>query len=294
MIRNIDIDLLRAFVTVYECGGFSHAADRLARTQSTVSHQIKKLESILGKELFHRSTRSIEMTTEGEVLLTYAKKMISLNDEAFGRITDADISGVVRLGATEAFAANHLADVLFQFSKTHPSVRLEVDCDLSHNLIERYEKGNYDLILIKRDTKTKIHGNKVWKEALIWVSNQRFELESDRVVPLVLSPAPCVYRGKMLHALEKRKINWSSVFTSTSMHGRIAAARSGLGITAIPKEMLSKTSNLISLEHAKSGLPPLPSIEIDLLQNKETMSDAALRLAEHIIFALEHEPTLKS
>ena len=130
MIRNIDIDLLRAFVTVYECGGFSHAADRLARTQSTISHQIKKLEAILGKELFHRSTRSIEMTTEGEVLLTYAKKMISLNDEAFGRITDADISGVVRLGATEAFAANHLADVLFQFSKTHPSVRLEVAISL--------------------------------------------------------------------------------------------------------------------------------------------------------------------
>lgn len=292
MLRNIDIDLLRSFITVYESGNFSHAAERLGRTQSTISQQIKKLEDILGKPVFVRNTRSLNITTEGEVLLPYARQIISLNDEAFGRISKADISGVVRLGAPEAFATNHLPDVLVQFAKSHPSVALEVECGMSHNLLEDFEKGDFDIILIKRDNKSKIYGNKVWREELIWVGQQKRSFAIESTLPLILSPSPCIYRAKMIESLNKKRLKWNTVFTSGSMNGRIAAARSGLGITAIPKEMLSHVHGLISLEH-NCGLPTLTPIEIDLIQNKQKMSDAAQRLAEHIVFALENDPSLR-
>lgn len=291
MLRNIDIDLLRSFITVYESGNFSHAAERLGRTQSTISQQIKKLEDILGKPVFTRNTRSLSITTEGEVLLPYARQIISLNDEVFGRISKADISGVVKLGAPEAFTTNHLPEVLVKFAKSHPSVALEVECGLSHDLYEDFEKGNYDLILIKRDNKSKIYGNKVWREELIWVGQEKKSYKRDSIIPLILSPSPCVYRTKMIDALEKKRMKWNTIFTSGSINGRIAAARSGLGVTAIPKEILPQVHGLISLEH-NCGLPTLAPIEIDLIQNKQKMSDAAQRLAEHIVFALENDPSL--
>jgi DNA-binding transcriptional LysR family regulator len=291
MIRNIDVDLLRAFLAIYEAGSFSHAAERLGRTQSTISQQIKKLEGILGREVFLRNNRAVNLTTEGEVLLPYARQMVSLNDEVFGRITKPDISGTVRMGAPEAFATNHLPDVLVQFSKSHPSVALEVHCDLSHNLVEQFEKGDFDLALIKRDSKTKIYGNKVWRESLVWAGLEKQKFSAGDTVPLILSPYPCIYRSKTLEVLDKKKIKWSAVFTSGTMSGRIAAAKAGLGVTAIPKEMLSQTRGLISLNET-AGLPRLADIEIDLLQNKNSMSDASRRLAEHIVFALENDPSL--
>lgn len=290
-MRNIDIDLIRAFQTVYETGSFSHAADRLGRTQSAISQQIRKLEELLGNDVFIRTKGSITLTSEGEILLPYARQIITLNDEAFGRISKPDISGTIRLGAPEAFAQNHLPEVLVQFTHSHPSVRLEVDCDVSPNLVERFEKGDFDLILFKRDDKIKVYGNKVWKEPLVWIGQKNYEYKKTDIVPLILSPSPCIFRNKMTTAMDKKKIKWSPVFTSASITGRIAAAKAGLGITAVPKEMLSHINGVMSLEHSKA-LPPLSDIEIDMLQNEETMSDAARRLAEHLIFALENNPTI--
>jgi len=217
--------------------------------------------------------------------------MVSMNDEVFGRITKPNISGTVRMGAPEAFATNHLPEVLVQFSKSHPSVALEVHCGLSQNLMEKFEKGDFDLVLIKRDDKTKIYGNKVWRENLVWAGTEKQKFHKSDTVPLILSPYPCIYRSKTLDALDKKKMKWNAIFTSSNMSGRIAAAKAGLGVTSIPKEMLSQTRGLISLNE-NSGLPKLTDIEIDLLQNKEIMSDASKRLAEHIIFALENDISL--
>ncbi|MFP4098664.1 MAG: LysR family transcriptional regulator [Alphaproteobacteria bacterium] len=292
MIRNIDTSLLRAFLAIYEAGSFSHAAERLGRTQSTVSQQIKKLEDILGKEVFLRSNRAVSLTTEGEILLSYARTMVAMNDEVLGRISKPDISGAVKLGAPDAFAAHHLSNILVQFKKSHPSVGLTVRCDVSRYLIEDFQRGHLDIILIKRDKKVKIYGNKVWYESLVWVGQGQERFNIGDTVPLIISPSPCVYRGKMIDALDKKKFNWHAVFTSSNMTSRIAAAQAGLGVTVIPKGMLSNIGGLFSLG-AHSGLPALSNIEIDLVLNEERCSDAALRLAKHIVFALESNPALR-
>lgn len=291
MIRDIGIDLLRAFLVVYEARNFSRAAERLGRTQSTISQQIKKLEDLLGYDVLKRSKRSVNLTTQGEILLPYAQKIIAMNDEVFGRISKPDISGTVKLGAPEAFSANHLPNILMQFAKSYPDVALEVECDLSHNLLEKFGQGYFDIALIKRDSKSKIHGNKVWHESLIWAGCEKKTFNKTMPLPLILSPHPCVYRAKVLDTLDKKKIKWKPVFTSSSMTGRIAAAKAGLGVTTIPKEMLAYTHGLISLDE-KVGLPKLPSIEIDLITNENNKSDAAERLADHIVFALENNPSI--
>ena len=115
--------------------------------------------------------------------------------------------------------------------------------------------------------KTKIYGNKVLREALVWAGQGKEQFKMGDTVPLVLSPNPCVYRSKMIDI------------------------KAGLGITVIPKEMLAGIHGLFSLGES-SGLPTLPAIEIDLIVNEEKASDATARLAEHIIFALENNPSI--
>lgn len=292
-MRNIDTDLLRAFLMIYETGSFSFAADKLGRTQSTISQQIKKLESLLGKDVFSRQRRSVELTPVGEMLLAYARKIVDLNDEIIGRISKSNVSGLVRLGAPEAFASNHLPNVLMQFSKAYPSVALEVNCELSHSLLEGYHKGIFDLVLFKRSSKHRGAGHRVWHESLIWVCSEKRKFLDNASVPLILSPYQCVYREKMINALEKKKMSWHGVFTSGSMNGRIAAAKAGMGVTAVPKELLSLNKGLIALSE-DSGLPRLNAIEIAMMYDKQSTGDAATRLAEHIIFALENDPSLVS
>lgn len=290
-MRNIDTDLLRAFLMVYETGSFSFAADKLGRTQSTVSQQIKKLEDLLGKEVFSRQRRVVELTPVGEILLAYARKIVDLNDEIISRISRSNVAGLVRLGAPEAFASNHLPNVLMQFSKAYPSVALEVNCDLSHNLLDGFQKGLFDLVLFKRNAKNRGAGHRVWHESLIWVGAEKRKFSDPDGVPLILSPYPCVYREKMITVLEKKKMPWHAVFTSGSMNGRIAAARAGMGVTAVPKELLAINKGLIALGE-DSGLPRLDVIEIAMLYDEQLMSDAAKRLSEHIVFALENDPSL--
>jgi DNA-binding transcriptional LysR family regulator len=291
-MKNIDIEWLRAFLSVYESGSFSHAAKQLGKTQSSISQQIKKLEDLLGRDVFTRTNRSVHLATEGEILLPYARKMIAMNDEICGRIGEPHITGTVKIGSPEAFATYHLPDILVQFSKSHPDVALEVQCDLSHNLVDHFKDGALDIILFKKDRTSRLNGTKVWRESLVWAGQDKDQLKNCDMVPLILSPAPCVYRNKMIEALEEDNIAWTPVFTSSNMTNRIAAARAGLGVTLIPKEMLATSHGLTALGES-AGLPAVPAIEVDLMINEEHKNDAATRLAEHITFTLEHNPSIK-
>ena len=90
---NLDIDLLRSFAAVADTGGFTAAGEVVARTQSTVSIQIKRLEEIVGKKVFERTSRSLALTPEGEMLLGYARRILELNDETVRRIAEPPVTG---------------------------------------------------------------------------------------------------------------------------------------------------------------------------------------------------------
>lgn len=132
---NLDIDLLRTFVTIADIGNFTRAAERLGRTQSTISLQLKRLEDELGHRLFERNARNVRLTSDGELLLTYARTILRINDEAVSRITEPDLEGLVRLGTPEDFATSYLPAVLSRFARAHPRIALDVRCDLTLNLL---------------------------------------------------------------------------------------------------------------------------------------------------------------
>src|ERR1700710_3130107 len=99
----LDPDLLKAFVAVADHRSFTRAASMLNRTQSAVSMQIKRLEDRLGVELFHRTKVNVELSSAGEGLLGYARRILVLNDEAVGRVWDHKVEGFVRIGVMDDY-----------------------------------------------------------------------------------------------------------------------------------------------------------------------------------------------
>jgi len=282
---NIPPDLLRAFVAVVECGGFSQAAERLLRGQSAVSLQVKRLEDRLGVKLLDRNPRRVALTPEGELLLDRARRILRLNDELVAQFSEVELSGLVRLGAPEDFATSHLPAVLARFARAHPRVALEVTCELTLEVIERFRTGGLDIALVKREPLGGIGGIRVWREPLVWVAGDRRLAEPDGPLPLAVSPRPCVYRKRATDALDAAGRSWRIAYTCGSLAGTHAAVRAGLGVTVLPKAMVPH--DLTMLDAVSFGLPDLADTEMALLSAPQ-LSPAAQRLRDVIVRELEH------
>jgi DNA-binding transcriptional LysR family regulator len=172
----LDPDLLRAFVIIADTRSFTRAAERLLRTQPAISLQMKRLEEAVGRSLLKRNPRLVRLTPAGEVLLDYARRILALNDDLLARVKEPDLVGTVRLGTPEDFATMHLSGVLARFSQAYPGVALEVTCDLTLNLIERFRQGSFDLALIMREPSLANGGTRVWREPLVWVTATNLRL----------------------------------------------------------------------------------------------------------------------
>lgn len=286
---NLDLDLLRTFVTVAEAKSFTRAGQRPGRSQSAVSLQMRRLEHQVGVTLMSRDPRHVVLTEEGDAFLPKARRLLRVNDEILAEVRGDDIEGEVRLGAPEDFATVHLPDILGHFARLHPKVSLTVTCDLTLHLIDRLREGHLDLALIKREPLGPDHGVRVWREPLVWVAADAAVLESSPVAPLVLAPSPCVYRKRAVSALEASGRAWRCAYTSPSLAGQHAALRAGLGVTVLPRDMAPP--DLAVLGDAE-GLPRLPDAEIALLRSRTAVPTAAARLAEYVLAALDRRHAL--
>ncbi len=256
---------LECFIAVAETNSFTRAADKVARTQSAVSQQVTKLELQLGKSLFTR-TRNLALTSEGEIFLGYAKKIVQLNRDAMDRFNNPELQGEVRFGLPEDFASVFLSDVLTEYASLHPRIMLNVECDLTLNLFSRFKKKEFDLVLVKMNKPEDFpNGMDVWSEALEWVSHRNtIGVDEEEPIPLVLSPKPCVYRARAIQSLEKMNKKWRIVFSSHSFTSTIAAVKAGMGITVLPRNMVPADLQII---RKNANLPRLDDTHISLLKH---------------------------
>lgn len=283
MRPGLDIDQIRAFSAVAEAGGFTRAADRLGRTQSTISLQVAKLEDLLGARLFERNARRVRLTAEGESLLADCRRMLALNDSIVARAAAPELEGVVRFGAPEDFATTHLPEVLSAFAHAHPRVALEVVCDLTRNLTDLFDAGGLDLALVKRAPVGPSRDVRVWREPLVWCAAPGWRPDPEQPTPLIVSPRPCVYRERAIRAMDEAGRAWRVAYTSPSLAGALAALRAELGLAILPKAMVA--ADLAELGEAQ-GLPALDDTEI-ALRRAPRLSPPAILLAEAVTGALD-------
>jgi len=280
----LDFELLRAFVAVVDCGGFHRAAERLNLTQSTISQQIKRLELETKRPLFRRTTRSVALTDDGEMLLGDARRLLQLEEAARLRMAAPRLSGTVRLGVVEEVAGGSLPSGLGRFAALHPGVKLEVQIGVSAELIELLNAGRLDVVFAKRPLGTS-RGRLVWREPLVWVAAEAFDLVPGATVPLALYREKSVSREAALGALNDSELTWEIVYTSPSLTGVRAAALAGLAVTPLPASAVTVGLRILGLEQ---GLPRLPDLEFAIYE-KTRPEKAATALAA-VLLALGQSP----
>lgn len=252
-----DLDIVRSFVAVCDRNGFTKASEHLSRTQSTVSLHIKKLEELYGCHLFVRGKRRTALTSEGEVLLGYSKRMLQLHEEARARLRGAHVEGVVRIGIPEDFATFQLPVVLKRFAAMHGGVRLEVRSAMTADLMAAMNNGDLDAVVARRGFGSE-GGQVIWREPLVWAAPRIDKIEQQRPLPLVMFPHGCVYRPIVLQLLDRAAIPWRISYTSTSLTGIQAALVAGLGVTVLARSTVTQDMRVIDGEI----LPAPPQTEI--------------------------------
>ena len=304
---NFDLDILRTFTTGVDLGSYAKAADRLGRSTSAVSAQLKKLEEQAGAPIFRKAGRGLALTGAGETLLGYARRLLDLNDETASAVRGIDLEGEVRLGLQEDFGEAVLPDVLGRFMRAHPKVRIEVCVARSTELRERVALGRIDLALLWESAAPALNGERVADLPLCWIGpvqdtstwhgqlrdkhrDQDARGQAGSPLSLVLLDAPCLLRDTAFTALDAAGIAWRNAFTSASLSALWAASAAGLGLTI--RTPIGVPTSLRILDPKETGLPTLPQIGLSLYRAQAIAEPSVKRLEELLLQAVR-EAVLK-
>jgi DNA-binding transcriptional LysR family regulator len=259
MLRNLDTDLLRSFVTIAELRSFTRAAAALFRSQSTVSAQIRRLEELTGQSLLQRSPHDVSLTRAGEQFLGYARRIVALHDEALDVVNARQVSGRVRLAVMDDYATLVLPDILARFARSHPEVELEVTTGFTRDLLNGLGE-EFDLVLATQKAGDG-RGAVLRREPTCWACADEAAFTLDAPLPLALLKAPNMFREWALSALDEAGLRWRILFSSTSIGAVEAVAASGAALTVV-KEGTARPG--LRLLGGEAGLPTLPASEIAL------------------------------
>ncbi|MBZ4371607.1 LysR substrate-binding domain-containing protein [Corallococcus sp. AS-1-6] len=287
---NLDMDVLRTFVTAFELGSFARAAARVGRSPSAVSSQLRKLEEQVGRALVERSGRGLVLTGAGEALLGHARRILELNDQTVASLRGSELEGEVRLGLPQDFAETWLPRVLSAFARAHPAVRIEVRTERNAHLVNHVMTGKLDLALAW-SSGARGCSERVAELPLVWIGPPGWQGTGSRgqPLPLIAFEAPCIFREACTTALDRKGLAWRIAFASPSLAGLWAAAEAGLGVTLRTAFGLPKT--LAVLEPGPAGLPALGSIPVHLLRAEREPSETVAQLAGILREALAQELT---
>jgi len=271
---DFQIDWLRAFVAVVDAGSLSAAAPLLHRSQSAVSMQIKKLESVLGRPVLLRGPRHMEITAAGTELLSYARRMLDLQAQTQASLFGPQLEGRVRLGVPDDYASTYLTPVLRSFASRHHGVEIELTCEQSTSLIPKVVRGDLDLALVSRDKPQR--GRLLFHEPLVWVGASQFEVWRKDPLPIAVYEAGSLARIEALAALGARRRAYRVVYHSSSLAGQVAAVESGLAVAVLTRCSVPTSVHTLQNLPKEYELPALGSMDVAVFRSKVSQRSRAV------------------
>jgi DNA-binding transcriptional LysR family regulator len=256
---NIPTDLLRALVAVVERRSFTKAACSLGVTQPAVSAQIKRLQVLLGCELFDRTTSDFKLTPQGELVISYARRLLSLNDQIIhigGAGSRPDL--MIRVGTPSDFIASRLPVVLARFRERWPDVRFIVRSGYFSTMMHELHNGGLDLF-IGHTTRPSHDAHHSWTMEMVWVRGLATDFDASRPVPLATFGEPCVFHQIAVQSLKKAGLDWEAVFTGSSMASLSNAVLAGLGVMPFFRHRAGELGMIAWDDGPLPGLPGLHS-----------------------------------
>jgi DNA-binding transcriptional LysR family regulator len=238
--------------------------------------QIKRLEGRLGVELFNRTKASVDLSSAGEGLLGYARRILTLNDEAVGKLQERKVEGVVRLGVMDDYGTLIVPPLLASFAACYPLVHIEMETGLTSSMPSRLGKA-YDLI-IAMHPEGQGEGEFLRREQAAWATGAFHPVEQQNPLPLALYPQGCLFRKWAMEALDAAKRPWRLAFVSHSLAAVESVAAQGLAVTVVKASTFPPKLRPLS---ERDGMPRLPAADI-CLHRTANLSQAGKLLADHL------------
>jgi DNA-binding transcriptional LysR family regulator len=276
---NVDVDLLRALMVVAETKNFTTAAERLFRTQSAISLQIRKLEEMAGQPLLDRG-KQIRLTTAGETVFSYAVRILKLNDELVRDVMPVADSVSIRIGTPDDYAQLVLPNIIRDFARANRHIEFQIVSDLSIKLSKMIDANELDIVFITK--RGDISGLEHFMEPLTWVGAHGSQAALRDPLSLALSPAGCQIREVALQALGGCGRRWKVSYSSNQFGTMRAAIAAGEAISVLPSRAVPRDLVRIGSEF---GLPDLPSVELVIKVGPQA-NPTVLRLAASMSAAM--------
>ena len=292
---SLDPDLLRTFCFIADEGSFTRAAELVGRTQSAVSMQVQRLETLLGQRLLSRGKGgAVTLTPHGEYLLGRAREMLALNDEIWTSFRKPMVQGTVRLGTPDDYALRYLPQILKRFADRFPAVEVDVLCLPSSSLIEKLRHGELDLTLCSEGHEiSRWPATVLWRGPLAWVTSTRHSPHRQDPLPIAVAAeddqcgvGTCSWRKAAIEALEKTGRPYRIAYRSATHVGTHVPVMAGLAVTVSTTSWLPEGLRVVRPEE---GLPPLPDFGILLLKGRTATQPVTDALAAHIVETFSRE-----
>jgi DNA-binding transcriptional LysR family regulator len=287
----LEPELLQTFIAIAETGRFTEAAKRVGRTQSAVSMQIKRLEETIGRPLFVRDGRSVKLSSDGELLLGHARRVLRAHEEALAAFHPSQLAGAVTIGTPDEYAVAFLPTILRSFAETHPQVLVNVVCEPTRSLMPKLDMDEIDIILFTEGGEVDRDDGKsdpiLLREPVVWAASAEHGVYQDDPVPLALFQPGCRFRQWAISALADAGRGYRINYTSVSFAGIETAIRAGLAVGAIPRSNVTPGLRTLS---ERDGFPALPDYALAMRRAKGATSCIHDRLEDHIINCFRHGP----
>jgi len=272
-------ELLRAFVAVVECNGYTPAARYLHRTQAAVSQQIARLEDCVGADLFEKPKRQLKLSEQGKVLLDYAHRLLALNNEAMERLRPGIVRGVVRMGATNYYATTVLPSLLAKFSELHPAIHIDLEVGVAEDMRKKLGPA-FDLV-INAFQSGQGNGVLLRKDPVAWAVSAHARPHLKAPIPLAVLPQGSLLRRWAEEALTAAGQRWVVVQESSSVEVLKASVLAGLAVGVFQDATVRAAPGLRPLL-PDEGFPTLPSTEMWLERADRDLPRAAQCLYEFL------------
>lgn len=269
--QTLNLDALRTFVAIYETGTFRRAARRVHRSPSAVSLQIAKLEERLGTKLLSRDARHVRLTEQGEILISFARRLLGVSDEAIAAFRGSPLTGNLRLAATHDLGVSQVPKILRRLAETHPGIVVDVRLDTSDVSQSFFINGKANLVLFNDAQKPPIKARQLYSESLLWLMKDGGCCIEHNPLPLAIAEIGCAWRDAALQALQTADRAYRIAYSSDTSMGQVAALRVDLAIAALP---ISLTDQDLVEVPASYGLPALPITHVYLADDGSDLAKA--------------------
>lgn len=275
-MQTLESELLRTFLAVSDSGSVTRAGDRLGRTQSAISMQVRRLEDQLGEPLFVRGPRGVELTVKGEQLLPYARRIAGLMEETAAAMRSKPLDGPLRVGIPEEYGERVLPQVLAAFTERHPAVEVTVRCDHSAPQMAALANDELDLAVVfdwNKDTT----GEVLFIDPTVWVTSRAHRQHEQRPLPIAIYNESSWCTDFAIRSLDQHSLAYRIAYTCETSGGLRIAVSTGLAIAALARSTIPPHCRELTMA---DGFPSVDSSRVVLRRNPHHSNPAAEGMAE--------------